>query len=179
MNNVELARILEFMPRTLQLMVSLKSSEVKDPDLSSLLDIDKASGIDITKNAQCNLPPLSSLESGVSLSTFESGAVYYSLLCPYIGVGPKDTLHVVAPSYMRLRDFAMLVPWQTETHYTPTVLRYAVSYYDREANIGRAVISIQRPLILTGEDNSTLYEYRPQDVGVKVLPTVEEAYLVR
>lgn len=180
--NIQTARVLESMPRILQLLVTLKTSKLDGahPDLIELNNLSQFTYIDVTKVQDCYLPPIGILESNVTIQAFTPGRIAYSLQVPLIGVGPQDEIHIRATQYLKLRDSKILVPWQTSTHYTPTILRYKVIEYDRTFNKGVAVISgPQAPLILVEEVTQLMLEYLIQDVGSKLTPIVDEAYVVR
>jgi hypothetical protein len=180
--NIQTARVLEYMPRILQLLVSLKTSNLQGAslDLLELNSLSQFTHIDVTKVQDCYLPPIGILESNVTVLAITPGRIAYSLDVPLIGVGEQDEVHLKATQYLKLRDSKLLTPWQTSTHYTPTILRYKVIEYDRSLNKGVAIISgPPAPLILVEEGTQLMLEYQIQDVGAKVTPIVDEAYVVR
>ena len=180
--NIQTARVLEYMPRILQLLVTLKTTNLQGahPDLIELNSLSQFTNIDVTKVHDCYLPPIGILESNVTIKAFTPGRAAYSLDFPLIGVGPQDEVHIKVTRYLRLRDSKILTPWQTSTHYTPTILRYKVIEYDRPLNKGIAIVSgPPAPLILVEEGTQLMLEYLIQEVGAKVTPIVDEAYIVR
>lgn len=180
--NIQTARVLEYMPRILQYLVSLRTTNLEgaSEEAIELNDLSQFTHIDVTATKGCHMPPIGILESNITINSFAPGRVAYSLNLPLIGVGPEDQVHIVAPSYLKLRDSKILYPWQSATHYTPMVLRYKVIEYDRGSNKGIAIISGPAfSLLLTEEDTRVMLEYQLQDIGAKIIPTIKESYIVR
>jgi hypothetical protein len=170
MSNVELARMLEYTPRLLQIArMAHLSGSLAQKELFPGSYIEEA----------CKTCGLTAVEADVDVLSLPSpGRVLLRFSHPSLYVEGEYELHIMALRYLRVRDARILAVYQTEKEYTPCVLRGSIGVYD---DAGNAEAYLYAPNALTLEDrvDGVLYEYPLADVGSKIYPVVSESYIVR
>jgi hypothetical protein len=163
-NNVHTARVLEYMPRILQ--IAHASRLCRD-----------RKGIPDVSIGGCE-PLLTPMEADLVVDEVLPGGILHFhhnyLPVPVL----EGVINVVVRRWERVyvgdrnRKPQVLVPHQTETKYCPSVLIGSV-YAPNEA-----VLYGPRPNLQLEDRDGFVYEFPLSDVGGKLIPLIEECYLV-
>ena len=159
-NNVHTARVIEYYPRILQ--IAHTANMCKDNR-----------GIPPVKLEGCE-PALTTMEADLIVDRVEAGGVLYFhhsyLPTPVLG----GVLNVVVRQWNRIygRGVTVLTPYQTEDRYCPSVLIGTV-YAPNEA-----LIYGPRAKLYLEDSEGSVYEFPLSDIGTKIIPIIEECYLV-
>lgn len=160
-NNVHTARVIEYYPRILQIAHAAKLCK------------DRRGIPDITLPEGCN-PPLTPMEADLVVDRIGVGGILYFhhsyLSTPVLG----GVINVVVRQWNRIygRGYTVLTPYQTEDRYCPSVLIGTV-YAPNEA-----LIYGPRARLHLKDKEGAVYEFPISDIGTKIIPVIEECYLV-
>lgn len=159
-NNVHTARAVEYFPRSLQ--IAYTSTLCRDNR-----------GIPPISLEGCD-PPLTVMEADLVLYRVGEGGVLYFhhsyLPTPVL----SGVVNVVVRQWNRIygRGITRLTPYQAEDRYCPSVLIGTV-YAANEV-----MIYGPKDKLYLEDAGGSVYEFSLSDIGTKIIPIVEEMYLV-
>ena len=161
-NNVHTGRLVEYYPRTLQ--IAYTASLCKD-----------TRGIPaIPRSLNGCEPLLTTMEADLVVDRVVPGGIiqfhHNYLPTPIL----NGVINVVIRQWNRpyARGGTLLVPYQSEDRYSPCVLIGSV-YAPNEA-----ILYGPRPKLYLEDKDGYVYEFTLSDIGTKIIPVVEECYLV-
>lgn len=160
-NNVHTARVVEYYPRALQMAYTANLCR----DRRGIPTIPPSTG--------CS-PPLTIMEADLVVDRVLPGGIihfHHSYLPTPVLSG---VVNVVVRQWTRVygRGGVTLSPYQTEERYCPCVLVGNV-YAANEA-----IIYGPKASLYLEDKDGYVYEFPVSDIGTKVMPTIEEMYLV-
>lgn len=172
MNIKDIAEILEILPRSIQIMNSVKLlteeqvEKCKYPELVKFLRENYVESCLTDDVVNTQVEVISFLDKGAFQFTTNSSCI--PLFQP---------IHLYIPYYYRLRDNHPLLPFKSQQEYTPSSLEAKVIDFSISSKQGIARL-LSLPLILKDSSN-LLYEYSTEDVGHSITPFIKDAYLIR
>jgi len=160
-NNVHTARVIEYLPRILQ--IAHGAALCKDNR-----------GIPKIELGGCE-PALTPMEADLVIDRVMPGGLlefHHSYLpTPVLG----GVLNIVVRQWNRIYDRrynTTLTPFQSEDRYCPSV--WIGSIYAPN----QAIIYGPRAMLYLEDSEGSVYEFPISDIGTKLIPIIEEAYLV-
>ena len=160
-NNVYTARVIEYFPRILQ--IAYGASLCKDSRGIPRVDIEGCQ------------PPLTPMEADLVIDRVLPGGVlefHHSYLPTPILQG---VLNIVVRQWNRVYDrgrITNLTPYQSEDRYCPSI--WIGSIYAPN----QAILYGPRAMLYLEDRDGYVYEFPLSDVGTKLIPIIEESYLI-
>lgn len=135
------------------------------------------------------VPKLSFIEATAEIKEFNRSRLLFSLPNIKLASVSKGTvaypnrgtvLRLAIPYYINNKDNTKLNRYVNVARgiYTPSVISYIVIDYKIETNIGLASIVRIPSRLMLQEPSGSLYEYDIEDIGGRLTPYVQDAYIV-
>lgn len=180
--NRNAAKLIEFAPRMMQIINSTKLIPpvfLERSELNALATLE----IPYTLDPCYRIPRLTIAESMVQVLEVKNNQVTFTLpnldlLTREIRFYPKlgDMIQLYISGFQDGGEF--LIPYQTNFQYTPSIYNFVITEFDLEQNRGIAISANTTTSIILEDSSGILMEYSPQSIGVQLIPTILDAYLL-
>lgn len=188
-DNKSTSKFIESIPKLIQFLNLLDKATYSDiEEAGSLgmyraevaaLAVIKASTIpelnQISDSVCFPIPKLSTYEAEISITGINSSLLTFSYKGEK-GIGVNTPIQIEVNQYTNLYN-RTLVKEESDRYYNPTFINYRVRSYSSKEGAGVASLEINQRLMLRDEDG-VLLKYYTKDIGSKIYPVIESAFVV-